>query len=207
MRGYLRPGQLAFLLAAQLVARHPGDELLERVRGSLSANHANALEAARELLQRERTQLVATLGLPAEAQWPAPKRLEDALGPLPPVTLHVRDTARQERERARADRIGFRVASDSRKMGFVLGGSLGFVAALELGLERTFWPAALGAAALGWILGPLRRVAVCSGCEHKVARDAEQCGFCDLVLVGDIAQRVDRMAAEEEYLSARKARR
>ena len=75
MLGYLRPGQLALLLAVQLVIRKQGASELRRVLDALAPNHAEALERAYRSLAKQREGLIEQLGLPSDTEWPEPHDL------------------------------------------------------------------------------------------------------------------------------------
>jgi hypothetical protein len=199
-RGYLMPGQLAFLLAAQLVARRAREgALLKTVVAALSENHAAAVREAVSELSAEEPELYHTLGLPAHDAWPPLHSLDELLQPLPPAQVRLLDKAKVHRERYEAGKIGFRVRSTRRTLGTALGFAMGFSVAALMQLQLAFWPLTLGAGALGWLVGRNILAPKCSGCGHHVALEAERCAFCSLRLVGDVHENVDRLTAEEEY--------
>lgn len=200
-RGYLRPGQLAFLLGAQLVARGSREDLLPAVLKSLSVNHAAAVRDAVKRLRRDTPALLHTLDLPPVETWPAPRKLEDALAPLPETAVVIHDRAKAQRAQAAAEQFGFRIAGSRLAWGMGVGSGVGFAVAVALDLELGFWPCVLGLGAVGTVLGRRRSAPSCSGCGRKVSDGAERCSFCQLRLVGDIRESVERFDAEERYRS------
>ena len=198
-RGYLRPGQLAFLLGAQLVARGTRDGLLGEVFGSLSDNQAAAVREAMTLLGEDVDVLLHTLGLPPPTTWAPPQNLADALVPLPPTEVRLLDRPKAQRARSELDKFGFRVAGTHRFYGAALGLVVGFTGALLLDLVDGFWPLTLALGCVGLLIGRQTRAAWCSGCSHRVRRQATDCGFCSLRLVGDIRILADRFTAEDSY--------
>jgi hypothetical protein len=198
-RGYLRPGQLAFLLGAQLVARQAREDLLSDALGSLSGNHADALKSAVKQLSRDRLGLLAALGLPASSDWPAPHQLDDALAPLPETSLVIRDRPKARRERHELDKFAFRVAGSRLTSGALAGVAAGFALGLGLGLQLTFWLCVLALAGVGGLLGRAHSAPTCSACGRGVADHAPRCRSCDVRLVGDIRSTLDSFDADERY--------
>jgi hypothetical protein len=129
--GYLRPGQLALLLAAQLVLREQGRQELERVLAALSPNHAAALRRGHAELRDEREDLIEALGLPPQSEWPAPVPLAQAARPLARAVVRVADHVALQRERYEEDKIAFRVRGHRGLLGAALGSLLGFLEAEE----------------------------------------------------------------------------
>jgi hypothetical protein len=198
-RGYLRPGQLAYLLGAQLAARGAREQLLEQVLGSLSSNQADCVRKAERQLSEDRTGLLQRLGLPPVATWPAPHTLEQTLAELPETEVRLHDQPKVERKRAALEQVGFRVIGNQAMLGMVLGLGAGFLSAWLLDLRAAFWPWGFGLGGLGWLTGGRLKSYSCSGCSHRVRPNAARCEFCSLKLVGDIRELAERFAAEERY--------
>lgn len=200
--GYLRPGQLAFLLAAQLVIRKRGDEELARVVAALGHNHADALERAHEKLFRDRLNLLELLQLPPEADWPEPEALATLLKPLEPATVRVSDHAAVEQEWVKERKVAFRVRGDRAKQGLAVGCFLGFLSFLIDGVGLYMWLLIPAAGAFGYWFGRGIGSPFCSSCDHSVGREQALCTFCDTRLVGNIEGVNDRIQAEEDYWDA-----
>jgi hypothetical protein len=198
-RGYLRPGQLGYLLGAQLAARGAREDLREQVLSSLSSNQADCVRRAEQLLSADREGLMQRLGLPPVASWPPPHPLERALAQLPETEVLLHDQPKVERERAALEHVGFRVMGNRAMLGIVMGLAAGFFSAWLLDLRAAFWPWGFGVGGLGWLAGRGLKAYSCSGCSHGVHPQAARCGFCSLKLAGDIRESADRFAAEERY--------
>ncbi len=198
-RGYLRPGQLAFLLGAQMVARGLREKPLPEVLRALSDNQALALRQATAALGANTEELLHTLGLPPVNVWPSAQGLEDLLEPLPPTQVRMHDRPKANRERHAKEKIGFRVAGTRATYGTGFGLAAGITCALLFDLQGTFWPSVLGLGAAGLFLGNRIASPTCSGCSRKVRPEAARCTFCGLSLVGDIQEPVERFDAEDAY--------
>jgi hypothetical protein len=111
-RGYLRPGQLAFLLGVQLAIRSFRGEPIPPVLDSLSDNQRAALEQALARLSPEREELSHQLGLPALESWPTARPLRDALVPLPGTDVTIHDAPQLAREQPAPEKIAFRLAGN-----------------------------------------------------------------------------------------------
>lgn len=205
-RGYLRPGQLAYLLGAQLVVRGAREDLLEIALASLSRNHGEAVRRAVAELREDEAGLLHGLGLPPSTDWPSPHRLEDALVPLPDAAVVIRDRAKSVRDHADAEKIAFRVAGTRVIAGLLLGLALGSSIALVSDMQLWFWPCLLGFTTVGAWLGRERAAPACSSCGHTVRVDAPRCHFCEVALVGDIATKLDLFEAEDRYRAAERKR-
>lgn len=197
--GYLRPGQLAFLLGAQLVARGNHKKLLKDLSSALSANQFGALSLACERFSAQALELTHALRLPPAEERPRPRSLAEALTPLPDTRVHLHDAPTAHREQLKKERIAFRVAGNRWPLGLLVGASGGFVLALRFGLDAAFWPFTLGLAAACWRLGKAVPSPKCSGCDRGVRASSERCPSCSTLLVGDIAHINDRLDAEERY--------
>jgi hypothetical protein len=200
-RGYLTPGQLAFLLAAQLVVRRDRENLLKQVRASLPLNHAHAVQTAYEQLASNDLELFEALRLPPISAWPPVHQLELVLSELPPVSVVLNDDAKPASRAERRETIAFRVAGTSAVAGMLAGACLGFTVSIYSDLRSSFWPVVAGLAALGFFMGRRRVTPRCSSCSHRVAPASDRCAFCSKVLVGDIADAMDRLAAEDTYFA------
>jgi hypothetical protein len=201
--GYLRPGQLALLLAAQLVVRAQGKQELARALDALAPNHAAALERAHRELARDRARLIELLGLPPEDEWPEPASLASLVGPLQPATVRVSDHVALERQWARERKVAFRVRGDRAKQGAAVGTFLGFMSCLIDGVGLYMWLLMPALAAFGHWFGRGIGSPRCSSCDHSVGREQERCTFCDTRLVGNIEDVNDRIQAEEDYFESR----
>jgi hypothetical protein len=202
-RGYLSPGQLAFLLAAQLVVRSEREDLLKRVLASLSANQADAVAAAFRELAADKLALLEALRLPPVSAWPGLLALEAAQPMLAPVAIVLKDEAEPRAQPERRDTIAFRVTTNASALGMVIGTCAGYMLGIELGLVAAFWPLLAGSTLVGWLLGRLRVARHCSSCSHRVTIFDQRCAYCSRALVGDIARAHDRLAAEDQYLKER----
>ncbi len=200
--GYLRPGQLAFLLAAQLVARGKDRKLLKSLSSTLSPNQFAAVTAAWERLAEEPLALSQTLGLPGAQEWPKPRSLEQALAPLPEARVQLFDAPTEQREQQKRERVAFRVAGNRWAVGFGLGAGGGFLLALWLDLDLAFWPLTIGLTILGWFVGRAISAPRCSACERGVRAHSAHCASCEAPLVADIDHIDDRLDAEERYAIA-----
>ena len=203
-RGYLLPGQLAYLLGAQLAARGVREDLLEATLSSLSDNHRAAVKRAVAELRADEDALLHSLALPPISDWPAPRRLEDALAPLPETAVVIRDRAKSSRDGAQNEKVAFRVAGSRVILGLFIGLSLGTSMAIVAGMEALFWPWVLGFSAIGAWLGHERRSPTCSSCGHTVAVAAARCRYCEVALAGDIKTKLDLFEAEERYRAAQR---
>ncbi|HEX2870831.1 MAG TPA: hypothetical protein VHP33_06230 [Polyangiaceae bacterium] len=198
-RGYLRPGQLAFLLGAQLAARGAREDSLAQVLDSLSSNQADSVRKATLLLSEDREGLLHSLGLPAPAGWPPLHTLEQRLDPLPDAEVSIHDQPQVERRLVALEHVGFRLVGNRAMLGLVLGLGAGFVSASLLDLYAAFWPWGVAVGALGWLTGRSSKAYSCSACSHGVPHEAARCNFCSLKLVADIRDPAERFAAEERY--------
>lgn len=201
-RGYLRPGQLAFLLGVQLCLRSLRNEPVEPVLASLSDNQRAAVERAIRLLIPRRDLLIHELGLPPVEEWPAAHALSDALVPLPDTEVSIHDAPRLQREGAQQEKIAFRLAGTRAVWGAGLGLMGGFGSAAMLDLKLAFWPLTLGLGGLGLFVGKRRASPTCTACARSVPVGAARCPNCSAKLVADIRERADSFAAEEAYAQA-----
>lgn len=195
--GYLRPGQLALLLAAQLVVRNRAPEL-EQVLESLSPNQADVLARAHAELMAEREHLIQRLKLPAPATWPAPRELSEIVRPLAPAVIRVADHAAEQRRGAELWGVAFAVRGDYGRHAAGVGAALGFCSFL-VGADVYMWLLLPALATVGYKLGRRWECRHCSSCGHAVGRGDDRCDSCDTPLVGVIADPADRFEAEERY--------
>jgi len=205
MRGYLLPGQLAFLLAAQLAARSARKNELKSVLSALSPNQADAVNRAFKILAEDPLALGHGLRLPPISNWPPLVALETSLVELAETQVRVRDAPAQRAARASRDKIAFRVASNRAILAGSGGFLLGALIALELGFSDSFWWLALGLGFLGGLLGKLVDAAICSSCNRSVPRGSPSCPSCQARLVGDIPRPEDRFDAEDRYFAELRA--
>jgi len=196
--GYLRPGQLALLLSAQLVLRKDGRRELEQVLDALAPNHADAVRRAYFELEPERQDLREKLGLPATDAWPEPVHLADAVRPLGPAVIRVADDPAEHREWESENKIAFRVLGDRGVQGGAVGALAGFLSFL-VGAGLLMWLLLPGLAVVGYQVGRRLRRARCSSCDHAVSLQQDFCKFCDTPLVGVVDDINDRLEAEERY--------
>jgi hypothetical protein len=199
MLGYLRPGQLAFLLAAVLVVRKRPSELDEVLAG-LAPNHADAVQKAHDELASQRVRLLGGLRLPPEQEWPEPIELAEHLRPLGPAVVNVADHVADERDWVRENKVAFRVRSNRRVVGAFIGCFLGFFSHLA-GVGVFMWALFFGLGFIGFQVGRRIDASRCSSCERSVKAKATRCGFCNTRLVGDIESHADRLEAEERYFA------
>lgn len=205
-RGYLLPGQLAFLLAAQLSARSCGKATVAKVLSALSANHAQAVRSAYEQFSRDPLPLTAALGLPPREQWPLPEDIAESAVPLAPTEVHVHDAPNARKAQSQSERIAFRVAGNRSLVGLGLGLATGFSAGVYFELVTAFWPLTLGAGVVAWVVGKRIPAPTCSACSRSVASRAATCA-CKARLVGDIKKPEERFSAEEDYIEHERERR
>jgi hypothetical protein len=202
-RGYLRPGQLAYLLGVQLAIRGlRDDEPVAPVLASLSDNQRAAVAEALRRLAPERDALAHSLGLPPLEDWPARHSLSHALVPLPDTEVSIHDAPLRRREQPQSEVIAFRLAGTRSIWGGALGLMGGFGTGALLDLKLTFWPLTLGLAGLGLFLGKRRPAPTCTACARVVGSGAPSCRNCSAKLVGDIRELADVFAAEDRYRQA-----
>lgn len=138
--GYLSPQALAYLLAAQVIAR---GEDAKRIARHLAANQAACFRAACEDLRREtRDALIARLGLPIPALWPSARTVpslasEETHDERPPTPQAARRSPRW--------------------IGLALGVAVGLVLFwIFRANPRIAIPAALAGPLVAWALTPRR---------------------------------------------------
>lgn len=195
--GYLSPASMAFLLAAQVIARGNDRATRRRVRGALETNQASSFGGAVSWLARRedevRRQLGARRGVTARPA-PAPirttfPRVGDEEASPPQLE------GEQDAPQPRAPVFRYRL-SGFRLVGRMLFAALvGVVMAIPL---KSLWTLAvlpaLWFAAERWMFRPL-----CSGCDARVGASASVCDGCDGVVAGNIDRLRDRHDAEDRY--------
>jgi len=186
--GGLSPNEACFLLAAQAVARNEPDEVTERWRKALSPNERKSFSRFLRELRPEREALLARLGLPDEATWPAHD--DTSFEPLDDDGWQPKDDEVEEEDEEVARRPIFRV---SRHQGFngLMGGtaiSTLVFTAIAANAPEFIMAAALAVpvSALAAFLGGSRisRTDMCSACEGLVPDGQDLCPGCDGLVRG-----------------------
>jgi hypothetical protein len=211
--GYLSPGSMAFLLAAQLVAQGARGGARRGVARALEANQAQALRAAYRILARDAASLRRRLGLPADVR-PLERRSPARI--VAPGEAALAGSRRDAPDNA--GRKVFRVRRsliDAFGAGFgaalativVLGLPLGIAAndvpAIAARLSDLLWGAAIASCVVGLGLGARRLRAGGFDCSDPActgtpgARDAF-CPACRGEIAGTIRRATERLEAEEE---------
>jgi hypothetical protein len=198
MLGYLRPGQLALLLAAQLVVRSRDDQELRPLLRALAPNQSEALLNAYRELEPQREKLRVALGVAHVEHLPRAPDLKEFVKPLGPAVVRINDHAAEQRVRAENGKFAFRVRHSRKLLGAATGSVLGF-SSVFLGADLWMWLLLPVFAAIGYRIGGRLRAQSCSECNHGVDESAEVCSFCDTPLVGSIDDINDRLEAEDIY--------
>lgn len=203
--GALTPQEQSFALAAQLISRGVEARDEKRLIGHLAANQAACLRVALKHLRQHAPELARDLGVPGPATWPAPRALEELLGPLDDSPSTARAPKRNR------GRHVFRVVRTRATQYAMLFGS---AAATIGGVVARAEPAAvLGSALLGTVLGAgvgqRRRNDACSdpSCEARLSDGQHTCPRCGGTVSGNIRRAEDRLAALEEIERERGLRR
>jgi hypothetical protein len=197
--GYLTPERMAFLLAAQVVARGCEKHEIRRIADLLEANQSALFRKACDELSNDVAGLRLRLGIPPRETWPE----------APSFVVHpLREDARfapdNDLEATRAQNAQTFRVSEARFAGYstLAAGSFAILAHVALGLPDVgvVVVAFLGAV-LGAILAHLRRFDVCanSDCEALIPPRATHCPGCDGKVMGRIAHASDRLAALEAF--------
>lgn len=206
--GALSPRALSLALGA-LVAARGLDE--GRIRAALETNQAAWFaEACREL----RDSAAPRLGLPASAAAPAAIAMEELLGPLVDEGLLIDEPAPAAFGARALDNAGRPVFCVRRRRTWpgagvgLAGGLLAALGTVSLGgpLALPLWLLA-GGVATGLGVGASLRSWACASCEARlpdVAPDpvGQTCPGCGGTVVGRVAHRDQRLAAEEEWRRA-----
>lgn len=191
--GYLSPQAQCFVIACQTAARGGRDAAVER---ALATNQAGWYRAASTWLERDGGDLLARLGIPPRATWPAPIALA---GLLQPIELERDEAAIPSAVPAPA-RTAARMPT-SRGLGLALVGMVGgLVAGIATVADPWLFGAALGVGAIGGgLLGRRLPAWHCSRCDMRVRRRDEQCPGCGSRFVRELAHREDRLDEPEEH--------
>lgn len=203
--GYLSPQAMSFLLAVQAVARALAPAEIRRIAARLETNQASYFKAACESLDREA--LVARLGLPPRAHWPAVEapapRAFDTSGdpPLPDPIAHVREGMSTRNEQLPVFRV--QATAAGRYMG--LATLVAVPVSVACLLVLPWWGAcAVGVVAVGAAgsLGKRRRRDLCSepDCPSVIPAEADRCPGCGGLVSGRIRHQDDRLEAREALL-------
>ena len=205
--GYLPPGAMSFILAAQATARGLSSGEQRRIASLLESNQAADFRSAVKQLARTREELMRRLAIPAREEWPPPHRLADLLRPIENVP-HAYDLAEAplrldpDPRKVNLGRKIFRVRGTRASNGALLGGLIGtLVAAVVARLLGSWLPIAL--VPVGFLAGLLRgrwiRADHCSepGCRWLIAPDDSLCPGCGGTVSGEIVFPEDRFDAEE----------
>jgi hypothetical protein len=217
--GYLGPTSMAFLLAAQVVARDGDGGLRKQVAARLATNQRACFRAACEALG-DRDRLIERLGLPPPARWPAVRSLpaveakdepDDELDrELPDNVIAIGDARKRKRAaEARqamheADQVTFRVAMRQPRLAVVLVsvalGVVAMVALMRTGHVALALMALIASAVLG-VRIQARQRDECSDpqCAATLPPDAVRCPRCRAAIAGRIDHRNQRLDAAEGY--------
>ena len=209
-QGYLAPESMAFLLAAQLVARGAGAGEVKRVGRLLEANQAAAFASAHKSLQRAREGLASRLDLPPVASLPPQRPLADLFARVPEFSAPARAraiVAAPAPPRPRPDNRGlrtFRVRHTSTGAGLFLGLLAGGAAAIIAGLALHLFGSVLAlllliGACAGFLLGRRRHRFQCADpqCEAALSVADARCPECAARVDGELASANDRLAAND----------
>jgi len=174
--GHLEMAELAFLLAVQTAVRgerEPPPGLRPPQRD----------EVAAWLPQLDGAALRARLGIPL-----------DAIDPVRPEVTAATPAA--TRHTAQGLRNAFRYRSHRGGIGLVAGTMLGVGVTVMM---ATRVPVFVLAGASGHVVGRRIRVCRCTACVSIVPDGAPSCRSCGARLHGDLADRADRLEAEERF--------
>jgi hypothetical protein len=213
--GYLSPQAMAYLFAAQCVARGLPAAEMSRLGRLLEANQRECFEEARRELSEDVDGLRLRLGIPPVEMWPPeepfelPELREDAM--FEPIDAGV--LRRAEFAERNAGRSVWRIATTSSGWLGVVGALAGSIGA-GVAASRLEWSvsgAAFSAAAFGSVAGALlgRRLVhyTCSDrdCAASIPSGVtDRCPGCGCRLVGTLDDERDRLEAEE-VLAARRS--
>ena len=188
----------ASLLATQLVVR-ARDELPAVLR-CLGEDVRPLLEENVTLLEAQRDALIRALGLPDPDTWPEPTPVDGSpLAPDPEGEASAKAAEQGLSEHVAAPNAGevaFRVPDTHGLRGLAVGGILGGIGAGVTGSALVLLAGLVG----GFLVGRLVLVSqVCSSCERRLPEGITSCPGCGASIVGSIASRDDRLAAEEAH--------
>jgi hypothetical protein len=178
--GYLPMSELAFLLAVQAVVRGTG------APAGLSGPQKDEVAAWVTALAGQQAQLRERLGIEPGAE---------IVETRPPAVafddLDLDEDAPPPRKNA------FRWRTHRGGVGFIAGAVFGVGVAMAVAVPNAAPLIVIGAAGSGHVLGRRVRVPRCTNCASVVAATAATCPHCGATLRGDIADRADRLEAEE----------
>ena len=178
--GYLPMSELAFLLAVQAVVRGTG------VPAGLSGPQKDEVAAWVTALAGQQGQLRERLGIE-----PSAEIVETRPRAIAFEDLDLGEDAPPPRKNA------FRWRTHRGGVGFIAGAVLGVGVAMAVAIPNAAPLIVIGAAGSGHVLGRRVRVPRCTNCATVVAAGAATCPHCGATLRGDIADRADRLEAEE----------
>lgn len=174
-RGYLPPGHLATLLAAQLVVRADNDAR-SAVLAELASNHAMLVKTAIQDLEPEEVRL--RLALPDSTTWPRIPPLEDAVRDLDPIDASELIVVAESRERDEAPSAS-KLRHSRAGLYAVIAGVLFASGSYFIEHPSVPWVfAGVATAAVGGLLGHVFASVRCSACGDKVSRKALRCPGC-----------------------------
>jgi F0F1-type ATP synthase assembly protein I len=202
--GYLAPESMAFLLAAQAVARKGGWRERRRIAGLLEPNQAASFAAAHRRLCRDEATVLRRLGIPADRR-PLPARMPTEVMrelPQPSASSAGERASRTNRNMGvRVFRVPREVAASARFMkGMLLGVVAGAV--LRSVFQVGYWALVvlpLVGCAIGAVVARARREYECSvpECATPLRGDAALCPGCGGTIVGNLRNRDQRLEALE----------
>lgn len=200
--GYLSAEAMAYVLAAQVVARGLVTSEKNRIRRLLELSQQEFFGAACEELEKDVSGLRIRLGLPPKEVWPEPQTLR--LDPLPESARFDPSERLPETppEPINKGRNVFRVRTRKTRLyawvGIVIGVALGSRLSETSPIAAALAGAALGGIVLGWV-GSRRFIDGCSDpkCVGTPPADAVTCPRCGGTIRGVIREANERLAAEE----------
>lgn len=183
--GYLSPGTMSFLLAAQSVLRDAPKAERKRITGELERNQASAFKEAVRWLEPRAESLRARLPTPhqesaARASRPAVSAAQQALRAPVQLSMPV------FRLKLRGFELGPRLL-----FGLIMGMLFAMVAS-------SAWPV-IAVPVLIFLLERFALPPFCSKCERRLWSHPDSCPKCGGIVVGDIERRRDVHDAEEQY--------
>jgi hypothetical protein len=200
--GYLPPQAMAFLLAAQALARGAGWSERRRLAGLLETNQGALFAAAHAALSRRGAGALARLGIPAGAAGtPAPRPSRRVEPPVAQAASPASAAPRAAPPRPRGPPT-FRVPGGTRPMAGLAGAALAALPILFAALlVRRAWVMALAAPLSAWtaLRWGHRRPDRCAdpACEAELPPEARSCPGCGRRVAGTIRRPEDRLEAEE----------
>ncbi len=211
--GYLTPQELCFLLAAQAHLRGPERAPVKPLLEHLEANQAGFFKESLKWLQRERPDLVTTLGLPPRSSWPPLDSLAALTRPFDETHDETEvDLVVAAPAAPAPSNVGkpvFRVWKRPREQQFTLCLGLlvpAFLAALAVSSSPILVIVVIAVTVPGMHLAGRYLQPRCSDpdCGAKLtALMATTCPGCGGTIRGDIQRAERRLAAEEALTRAR----